>query len=274
MKNYKNLIAVIHLSAALAACGEKTAQPQKTDTTPAPFLDRYASELVKEHKSELLSHSAALKTQVSPLSYLTDFSTDDPAMLTRDIDAGDKSAIEKNRAITERWQEMYCTNTLQSLMQETGTAIASARLIDSFGKSRSVAMCIVRQPKVPPPLPDSAPVDTGQFSLGQICKAGISVVYGRDTSIMTTTTTDGKQAQVKYTRPTDGKAMSYQCKLDQGHILTWDDSLAGARWYGAATGDTKLKYHVIGDRLVIQDVIDGRVTNEKSYSFADISNGR
>jgi hypothetical protein len=76
--------------------------------------------------------------------------------------------------------------------------------------------------------------------------------------------------QVTYTRPTDKKHMSYRCRLEGDHILTWDDSIAGARWYGGAPGDTELAFRVAGARLVVQDVIRGEVSSEKSYSPSDI----
>jgi hypothetical protein len=77
--------------------------------------------------------------------------------------------------------------------------------------------------------------------------------------------------QVTYTRPTDKKHMSYRCRLEGDHILTWDDSIAGARWYGGAPGDTELAFRVAGARLVVQDVIRGEVSSEKSYSPSDIA---
>lgn len=260
MKNYTNLTALLCLAITIVSCGK----------TPTESLDHYATELVKLHQSELQSHSTAIQMQVSPLSYLTDFSTNNQAILTSDMSASDQSDYKKISAITEQWQKMYCTKALQSLMQENGIEIASARLIDALGKARSTAMCIAPHVKNTPPLSDATTPRTAQFSLSQICKAGLSLVYGRDTNIMSAKM-NGDQVQVQYTRPTDGKAMSYRCKLDQALILTWDDSIAGARWYGSEPGDSKLEYRITGEQLVVRDMIKGVVSNEKTYSPADIS---
>ena len=59
------------------------------------------------------------------------------------LTAEDKASYDKNIAITERWQKMYCTDTLQKLMKENGVAIASAQLIDSStGQKHSLALCV------------------------------------------------------------------------------------------------------------------------------------
>jgi hypothetical protein len=116
----------------------------------------------------------------------------------------------------------------------------------------------------------AAPAQTGLFTLNQICKAGLSVMYGRDPNIMSAVTNED-QVQVKYTRPTDGKAMSYRCKLEQGLILTWDDSIAGARWYGLELGDSKLEYRIIGDQLIVRDMIKGEISSEKACSSTSIN---
>ncbi|MFS2003811.1 hypothetical protein ACEN9F_09315 [Duganella sp. CT11-25] len=268
MRNYHNLITLLCLVTALTACGEEAAPAKKI--TPSAVLERFATELVKQHKSEIQGHSAPIQTLETPLSYVTQFFTNTPAMLTATSNDGDKSLYEKNLAITEKWQQMYCTDALQARLRETGIAIASAQLIDSAaGEKHSLAMCVATQPKSPPTSSNSALPETGQFSLSQICKAGLSLVYSRDTGIMSATV-NGDQVQVKYTRQTDGKAMSYRCKLHQGLILTWDDSIAGARWYGSDLRDSKLEYQVTGDQLVVRDIINGSVSSEKLFSAAEI----
>lgn len=268
MRNYHHPITSLCLVAALTACGKEAAPAKKI--TPSAVLDRFATELVKQHKPEIHGHSAPIQTLETPLSYVTQFFTNTPAMLTSIGNDGDKSVYEKNLAITEKWQRMYCTDALQARLRETGIAIASAQLIDSAaGQKHSLAMCVATQPKSPSTPSNFGPPETGQFSLSQICKAGLSLVYGRDTGIMSATV-NGDQVQVKYTRQTDGKAMSYRCKLHLGLILTLDDSIAGARWYGLDLRDSKLEYQVTSDQLVVRDIINGSVSSEKSYSASQI----
>lgn len=267
MRNDLYPFTLLCLAAAVLTACEKKASPPPT---PAALLDRYATELVKQHKSEIQGHSAPIQTLETPLSYVTQFFTTTPAMLTAHVNTGAPSVYEKNLAITEKWQQMYCTDTLQTLLRETGIAIASAQLIDSAaGQKHSLAMCVATQPKSPPTPSNSSLPNTGSFSLSQICKAGLSVMYGRDTSIMSATVSGG-QVQVKYTRPADNKAMSYRCKLDHGLILTWDDSIAGARWYGSEPGDSKLEFRVTGNQLLIRDIQNGNIGSEKSFSPADM----
>lgn len=143
MKKYRNLIFVVSIAAVMPACGKKA--PEKV--VPAAALDRYATEFVKEHQSELHGHSAPIQTLESPVSFVTQFFTTKPAMLT----ANDKSSYDKNIGITEQWKKMYCTDTLQKLMKESGIAIASAQLIDSStGQKHSLVSCVSSTAKGPP----------------------------------------------------------------------------------------------------------------------------
>lgn len=146
----------------MPACGKKA--PEKV--RPAAALEKYATEFVQEHKSELHSHSAPIQTLESPLSFVTQFFTTTPAMLT----AKDKASYDKNIAITEQWKKMYCTDTLQKLMKESGIAIASAQLIDSStGQKHSLAACVSSTAKSPPAAQEVAPKFTpSSLSSGMI----------------------------------------------------------------------------------------------------------
>lgn len=162
MKNYCNLIFLVSIAAVMPACGKKA--PEKV--VPAAALDRYATDFVQEHKSELHDHSAPIQTLESPLSFVTQFFTSTPAMLT----AKDKSSYDKNIAITEQWQKMYCTDTLEKLMKESGIAISSAQLIDSTtGEKHSLASCVSTLAKSLPVTQDVVPKFTlSSLSSGMI----------------------------------------------------------------------------------------------------------
>lgn len=75
---------------------------------------------------------------------------------------------------------------------------------------------------------------------------------------------------IKYTRPSDGKKMSYRCKLDKFYILTWDEPIVDARWYGNLPSDTKLVFEVSHSKLLVQDLIKGAINSEKIYTAKDL----
>ena len=104
-----------------------------------------------------------------------------------------------------------------------------------------------------------------EFTTEQICKAGLALLYGRDSATMQASSTSD-YVVIKYTRPTDAKKMSYRCKLDKFYILTWDESIADARWYGNLPSDTKLVFEVSHGKLLVQDLIKGAINKEKLYT--------
>lgn len=269
-------LALVFLSLAVAGC-EKNEEPSAVESERVgnKSLDAYADELVKRNGVQIASFAPSFETLHSPLSYLTVFQSNDPDMLTSEVEQGDSAGSARNSGITLRWRQMYCSDALQSLMQREGIALASGQIVDASGKKHSLAMCVANQPKFSssPALADPSPdksADIAPFSIVQICKAGLALMYGRDPAIMTARL-NNRQAQVTYIRPNDDKLMSYRCLLNNGYLLTWDDTIAGARWYGGEPGDTKLTYQVRRKRLVVQDVIDGKVNTEKSYSPSEIS---
>ena len=274
MKN--KFLALVLLSLAFAGCEKKEAPSAvESERVGNISLDAYADELVKRNSAQIASFAPSFETLHSPLSYLTVFQSNDPNMLTSEVKQGDSAGFTRNSGITLRWQQTYCSDALQSLMQREGIALASGQIVDASGKKHSLAMCVANQPKSssPPALNDASPdklADIAPFSIVQICKAGLALMYGRDPAIMTARL-NNKQAQVTYIRANDDKVMSYRCLLDNGYLLTWDDSIAGARWYGSEPGDTKLTYQVKRRRLILQDVINGKVNAEKSYSLSEIS---
>lgn len=275
MEHTFSLFPLLVLSLALAGCAKQeepaAAKPARVGNAS---LDAYANDLVKLHSAEIAGFDPSFETLRSPLSYLTVFRSIDPAMLTAQIREGDNAGLARNSAITSRWQQMYCSAALQSLMQREGVTLSYGQIVDASGKKHALAMCVANSPRSPPPpsaqdLERHRPAAIAPFSIAQICKAGLALIYGRDPAIMTARM-NGTQAQITYLRPTDNKAMRYRCRLNNGSLLTWDDSLAGARWYGSEPGDTQLTYHVTRRRLKVQDVINGEVKAEKSYSPAQI----
>lgn len=58
--------------------------------------------------------------------------------------------------------------------------------------------------------------------------------------------------------------------LSRGLILTRDETLSGARWYGANPDDSKLKYRFSESSLIVQDTGNGVVLNEQAFSMGQI----
>ena len=144
MKNVVYRTLCLGLAALLCACGRNAPVPEEKKTSPARVLDQYAAQVVQQNASTVHGHSAPMQTLDSPLSYVTQFFTKAPSMLT----LPEKSAYRQNLAITEKWQRMYCTDELQAHLLESGVAIASAQLVDSStGQKHSLAMCLAAGPK-------------------------------------------------------------------------------------------------------------------------------
>lgn len=141
MKN--KLLALVFLPLAIAGC-EKRAGPSAVESARVgnKFLDTYADELVKHNNAQIASFAPSFETLHSPLSYLTVFQSNDPNMLTSEVEDGDSAGLTRNSDITLRWRQMYCSDALQSLMQREGIALAAAQIVDASGKKHSLAMCV------------------------------------------------------------------------------------------------------------------------------------
>lgn len=251
--------AYVEISRAAAA----TESPEKS-------LKTYAMDLAKKNSTDFSVSGSPIKSLDSPLTYRTVFLAKNVSSLpTTQTSNGSLKEVDANLARTKKWQATYCTDELRAIMLQHKIYVASANLIDAKGKSRSTAMCISQTAKSSPPKTDFGLAGDGAFNSVQICRAALSLSFGRDLSIMRGKMLDGF-AQVKYVRTSDSREFSYRCKLINGLVLTWDDSISGARWYGENPSDFQIKYSVSGNLLLIQELIKGKVNKEKNYSFADL----
>lgn len=113
------------------------------------------------------------------------------------------------------------------------------------------------------------------FDNKKICKAGIATMYKQQVSIMSVDTASDGNIRVSYSRPQDGKHFSYRCKLNNGNVLTYDESLTGARWYGSRAGDSQLRYSVVGGKLHIRDIYQSltgkrETLHENNYTASEL----
>lgn len=254
---------------AFSACVESNNAIAAPDI-PEKSLKAYATALAKKSPADLSVSGSPVQSLESPLSYRTVFIANNAwALPTNQASGGAQSNSEANLARTKKWQATYCTDELRAIMQQHTIKIASANLIDAKGQSRSIAMCISQSAKSPPPPKDLGATGEGVFSSVQICRAALSVTFGRDISIMKGRIVDGL-AQVKYVRNTDKRELSYRCKLENNFVLTWDESISDARWYGGNASDFQIRYSVSGKILLIQDMIKGEVNKEKQFSLAEL----
>lgn len=270
-KTNRHLLLTLSLICTFAASSckkseEVTASKQPTVTQAIAI---YSNELVRQHPADLVGAAPATQTSSLPLSYMTYITAKNPTILTREGAATNKDVYDYNLSVTEHWKKMWCTAALKSIMQKYGVSVVVARLVDTERREHSLAVCGNYSPPTPPPQSGAPMADEGGFTTTQICKAAMSVEYGREPGIMAATVlTD--HVQVKYERPSDGKSFSYRCRLNNGQVLLWDDSLVGARWYGSEPNDSKLIYFAKDGQLRIQDVIREEVNREKVFSRNDL----
>lgn len=104
------------------------------------------------------------------------------------------------------------------------------------------------------------------FSLSEICKAGLSVVYDRDIDTMHSTSVSNNINRIKYIRNQDGKSFSYLCRKESlSRLSFFDENLPNARWYGADLAEPQVFFSMTNNILTIRDVVDGRTL--KTYFF-------
>lgn len=111
---------------------------------------------------------------------------------------------------------------------------------------------------------------TEPFSLADICKAALSTYYGRPLEIMEPEQSEDDFARVKYTRTQDGKLFDYSCMLDGNVVLTKDNSLSGARWYGEVGSTDIIQFFIKNNILIIRNVF-GTNVKEKSFNQSDFT---
>lgn len=114
-------------------------------------------------------------------------------------------------------------------------------------------------------LPDIQP---SHFTISDVCKAGLSVMYNQSAAAMHSDRADDGNIRISYMRKQDGKKFKYRCKLDGGYILTLDESLNGARWYGIDSDNSRLVYREINSHLRI-DYIMGTSIKEHIFNADD-----
>lgn len=105
------------------------------------------------------------------------------------------------------------------------------------------------------------------FTLDEICKAGLSTVYGRNVDIMESQSISDKVVRIKYIRSQDGAHLSYLCKKESmSRLSTLDERLNGARWYGSDLADSQIFFSTVNDILTIRDVNNGKVLASNIYT--------
>ena len=135
-------LATLFFSISLVACDSPVpVEPQSGKVDPAQALNEYADSLVAANSSQLIGYEPAIQTMNAPLSYVLEFHTSNPSMLTKDIAENDQSGYESNLAITNRWQSMYCTEKLKQVMEEHRIFSAGAHIVDTSGNRHSLAVC-------------------------------------------------------------------------------------------------------------------------------------
>ncbi len=121
--------------------------------------------------------------------------------------------------------------------------------------------------------PLSSQADISPFTLSQICRAGIATFYERSVDIMKAQILSDDEIRITYTRPEDGRQFSFKCRNHPGsnyRLNFYDESLNGARWYGADMADQQTVYTVNDNILIMRRVGNGVLLTEDFYKSSDL----
>ncbi len=235
---------------------------------PVAILTRHANGVIASSAGDIERFNLPRMTVSNPPTFLTTFVSSTETFALKQPD-GLASTLLKNQSITVRWQETYCTETLKKSMASASIFSAIGEIVDARGKSQTFAVCLVEDSKVLPAATPNALRSYGSFTTPQICRAGLSAVYsGKIGSMETKVFAD--HVQIKYIRPTDNKLFGYRCRVSDDRLLFWDDSLVGARWYGEQSSDSKTRFSVSSDHLVIRQESPLGTALENSYHLRDV----
>lgn len=117
-------------------------------------------------------------------------------------------------------------------------------------------------------LPTFASLGERQQFERQVCKAVISIEFGRDPASMFTSSIQGEPHYVSYIRPNDGTLWEYLCRVS-GRNVVW--SIPNGRWRDSYTAsDTEFRFSTSNSNrtLMIEGKhFDGSSTRE-SFSLA------
>lgn len=265
----KTAISLTFILLLLAGC-KKSAEIGEISPSEDPFaiLTRHAHGVIGGNAGDIKEFNLPRMTISNPQTYLTRFISSSDKFTLKQPD-GIESTQLRNQSITERWQGIYCTESLKKSMASARIFNAIGEIVDAKGKSQAFAMCLVGGPKEPPATKHDAIRSFGNFTTHQICRAGLSAVYGRKISSMETQAF-ADHVQIKYVRTTDNKGFSYRCRISGDLLLFWDDSLVGARWYGDQSNDSKTSFSVSSDHLVIRQESQLGTASENSFLLSDL----
>ncbi|MCU8824952.1 hypothetical protein ACUBJ7_07690 [Klebsiella pneumoniae] len=125
--------------------------------------------------------------------------------------------------------------------------------------------------------PQISHADTAPFTLSQVCQAGVATFYGRNAVIMKTQALPGDEVRVTYARPEDGRPFSFKCRNhpnSNSRLNLLDESLNGARWYGADLADRQTIYTVKDDVLIMRVIGNGVMLAENFYKPSSFSTAK
>lgn len=110
-----------------------------------------------------------------------------------------------------------------------------------------------------------------EYSMTDICRAVLSDMLNRDLSIMNATQLEDSSARVQYTRPQDGKPLSYRCRSTGGSTIgILDENISGPRWYGESSDDVQRSYQIVDEQLIIHSFSPlSKTSSEKIYSHTE-----
>ena len=112
-----------------------------------------------------------------------------------------------------------------------------------------------------------ADLDIGKFTTQHVCKATISIVMGKNPTIMKTDRIDDNIVYVSYVRPDDGKHWAYRCKLENSNVIWGSDT---GRWR-THSSDSKITFSVSGNNLDISEIYSDGSTKQESFTLQQLA---
>ena len=109
--------------------------------------------------------------------------------------------------------------------------------------------------------------------LRRVCRAAIADLNGQDPSITKVVSEDAGTIRIRYTRPSDGKVWTNDCRIEGDRIVWRTVNAFGAgsgegRWR-SDPADEVLTYRAQGDRVTITTTFSGEEPASETYTVTD-----
>ncbi|MDP4548713.1 hypothetical protein [Marinobacter sp. MDS2] len=110
------------------------------------------------------------------------------------------------------------------------------------------------------------PVELGEFSVAEVCKAGIATFMGKDPGIIVSDGSFGEVEYLYYYRKSDGTRWDFRCKLKSDRIV-WATETGPWR---TRNGDPKVEFAIQGNRIAVAEIFSDGSHRSKVFSRSQL----